>query len=502
MFPFPCLRADTRRIVSLLVLFLFLAFAGDGFAGVARKKPDEPPDSAHVPVKKIDEVIGDADDNVLLDTEGVLVIADKPRKPYYINKKSPENAAIRLPKDKAVEFVDDGGSLSYIDRKGDSKLLVKTLNGKKQLTVASGDVEVASSASGNLIPLMAMGGKAIGQIATLTASDSVRLVRTTNQVRFYVGNGRVNYFGGPGRAVGLYRGENARVDEAALLTKVVLGSPEGSPLGSGDPLPGRAEFAPGLRIPYLSGTLARFSDRQGLLDILRDALAELTGSTNGSLNYDPAFGVATYTLGARQFRVMPLGEVEVLVNQFNAVSVSATAGGAFNLASQGIQITLVGAVGYFDDLLQAIRAIDAAGQASIRANGVLEVRLGGARFAVQPGVDATLPERPTPLPGFEAGPDGAAVFRDRAGTIQTLYPAIADTDQLLVTLGRTLPGAALAPRGNGSCALNVGGAAYTLLPDYLLREAPGGHAGEAWWMEGGMVFVRNADDSVQGLRIR
>lgn len=467
------------------------------------KKPAESSDDKHTPVDRTDAVVSDADDNIKVGADGALEVSKKTSKPYHISKTATENAAIRLPKDQEVDISDDASTLQYIDRKGGSKLLVKTVGNKKQIEVGSGDVEIRSVASGNTIPLLASSGKALGQIATQTAKDAVRVIRSASQIKFNVGEGKVKYLSAAqGAGVTLYRGENVKLDNGAAILKVTLGSADGLQLASGDALARRPEHAAGVYIPYLDGKLARFSDRLSLLDILREGLEELTGSSGGKLSYDAQSGVVSYAMGSRVFRLIPLGEVQVLFREFSATSVSTTASGAFSLASRGIELTLAGAVGYFEDLQQAVRSIDSAGQAILRSSGALELRMNGARYSAQPSAEASLPERPTPLPGFEAGTDGVAQFRDRNGTLQVLYPTFADAEQLATTVSQAIPGAALSPRGNGTYALSAPGFSYTLVPEYALRDTPGSHAVDRWWADGGMIYLRNGDNTMQGLKIR
>ncbi len=463
----------------------------------------KPSNDKHISVDNPNKVVSDPDDNITVDMDGSLVISGKTAKPYHIDKNATENAGIRLPKDKEVEISDDSGTLKYVDRKGNSQLLVKTLGGKKQLEIADGDVEIHSSASGNTIPLLSANGIPLGQIATQTNQDTVRINRSPTQVKFHVDAGKVTYQdAGPTPATSLFRGENIRIGNNASIEKITFGSADGAQKASGDPLPQRPEYAPNTFIPYLNGKLARFSDQLSLLDIVEAAVQEFTGLNSGQLSYDMQSGVVSFVAGRRGYRLIPLGEVRVLLNQLAAASVATTASGAFTLASQGIQITLAGAVGYFDDLQQAVKAIDGAGQVTLRPNGALEFRLNNARFAAQPGIEANLPETPLPAPGFEMSNGGLAMFRDRLGAIQTLYPAFADTDQLAITINQAIPGAGLTAKGDGLYTVSGAGHNYTVMPEYALSNAPANHAADRWWMDNGTVYLRNSDNTVQGLRIR
>lgn len=300
----------------------------------------------------------------------------------------------------------------------------------------------------------------------------------------------------------LYAGENLRLDAAGAILGVTLGTWQGRLQLPGDPLPAQSWHEAQTRIPRLGGGLPRFGGATTLLDILRDALAELLGTQLGQQGYDSGSGVITYSLNGQHYRLIPLGEVSLLVNQLTSSSLGGTAGGVFELASRGIQISLAGSVGYFTDLQATLKNIDANATMTLNPGGVLEIHLNGGRYAALPGIAVTLPATPTPIPGFEIGPTGLAAFRDHLGAIQTLYPAFIDTATLVSVASGLDPAATLGSLGTGWVDLATQGVTLRLQPDYAVIPLPAGRENDAWWQENGHFYLRNADQSAQGFGVQ
>lgn len=282
----------------------------------------------------------------------------------------------------------------------------------------------------------------------------------------------------------------------------MLGSLDGQKQVPGDPLPPQQGYAPDTHVPKLDGNLARFNNTVSLLDILHDAIQQVLGDTSGKISYDKTSGVVTYIIGDHGYRLIPLGEIQVLLNQLNAASVTGSAGGAFSLASRGIQMSMAGAVGYFSDLQQAVKALDAGGAITLTASGTLEMKLSGNRYAGIPGLTASLPAAPTPIPGFESDSGGLAVFRDHFGVLQSIYPASLDVDSVIAALRSVDPTASLTNNFNGTLTARIFGQPYTFLPEYQVIAVPGSHPSEAWWVDGNLIYIRNSDNSAQGFRLQ
>lgn len=468
--------------------------------------PAQTPNGNSTPVSSAGAVVTNPDSHVTLDGNGALVIAAPPATPYLVSQSAPDNALILLPPNQPVSITADGVTLTYIDKSGNSQLMVRNLDGHPKLEVGYGNVEIRSSKKGNIIPVVSDNKhKLVAVLVTASDGDNVTIVRKGAQARVYVDNGTVEYQGtGQDQAIPVYEGENGQIDDVGKLTQLVLGSPDGSKQVPGDPLPIPDVLAPETRVPNLYGKLLRFEKKISLLDIIKEAFQEALGNVEGDLYYDKSTGVITYLVGRTGYRVIPLGDVVVFLNQLSAASVSASSTGAFSLASRGIQMTLSGAVGYFSDLQQALKGIDANARVTLRPNGVLTINTGGNHYSAMPGMAASLPENPTPLPGFESDANGLMIFRDHLGAVQTLFPAFYDLERLntVVSVMIGFQGSSVTANGNGTVTLDQAGKSYTLAPDYPLRATPEHHLSKLWWTEGDLFYLHNADNTAQAFRVR
>jgi len=461
------------------------------------------PSGDSTPITKPAELVTNPDAHITVDkTNGAVTISAPPNQPYVLSPMATENALVRLPV-KPVSITADKTTLTYTDRQGDSQLMVRTVDGKPTLEVAKGVVAIASTTPGNIIPVVSVDLKSVGTVTTSTGSDSVVVVKTDKSAVVFVDSGKVDYKGAAQDAKGItvYSGENARLDPAdGQLNRITLGSRDGRNQVPGDALPQQPGYAANTKVPKLDGKLPRFDNSVSLLDILHDAIREVLGDTTGRISYDS--GVVTYVIGDHGYRLIPLGEIQVLLNRLSAANVTATAGGAFNLASRGIQISLSGALGYFSDLDQVVKSVDANGAITLTAGGTLDMKLGGRRYAGIPGMAASLPAIPTPLPGFETGSGGLSVFRDHLGVLQTLYPAFLDVDSVIAVLRSIDIAASLLNNGNGTLTARISGKTYTFSPKYQVTADPNNHLAAAWWVEGNLFFIRNSDNSVQGFGLQ
>lgn len=467
--------------------------------------PTQTPNGNSTPVGSTGAVVTNPDSHVTLDGNGALVIDTPPATPYVISRYAPDNSLILLPPNQPVGITTDGVTLTYIDKSGKSQLMVRNLDGHPKLEVGYGNVEIRSNKAGNTIPVISDSKhKLVAVIVTTGDGDGITIVRKDSQAGVFVENGKVEYQGtGQDQPIPIFEGENGKVDASGKLTQLALGSSDGSKQVPGDPLPILEGLAPGTLVPNLYGKLLRFEKKISLLDIIKQAFQEVLGNVEGELYYDKSTGVITYLVGTTGYRVIPLGNVIVLLNQLSAASVSATATGSFSLASQGVQMTLSSAVGYFSDLQQALKAIDAGAKVMLKPNGVLELNTGGNRFAAIPGMAASLPENPIPVPGFETDANGLMVFRDHLGATQPLFPAFYDIDRLnaVVQLTLQLQGSSSSINGNGTVTLSKPGQSYTLIPDYAILATPGNHLSELWWTEGERFFLQNTDSTAQGFKV-
>ncbi|MFA6313442.1 MAG: hypothetical protein WCV99_12330 [Sterolibacterium sp.] len=497
--------ADTA--VTVTATYTENGIAKTATASVTVNAPIVTPSGTVTPITKPEDVISNPGTGVSVDTTGALVVTDQdPTKPIVISSAAPENALVKLETLAPVSFTSGTTTLQYTDQVGAAQLVIRTVNNQPQLEVAKGTVEIAAPAANITISVVSSNQATVGSIVTQTTADKVVVEKTDTTSAVFVDSGRVNYQGpGVTAAIPVYQGENTQLDTTGALNQLALGSLGGKKQVPGDPLPLTAiPRDTATKVPNLEGTLPRFNNTVTLQDLLRDMIKGLMEDTAGigQMTYDKSTGVITYVVGSTTYRLIALGDVLVQLNQFSATNVAATAGGAYTLASRGIQMSLSGALGYFSDLQSAVKSADAAGTLNLKPTGAIEIRLGGARYAVMPGSSASVPSNPTLSIGFDTN-GGNLVFRDHLGTLQTLYPAFLDVDTVTSIFKTAIPSIVLTNKADGTVTAGLGGQNYTLRPDYLIvDQSAAGHAAESFWLESGVIFLRNADMSAQGTRVQ
>ncbi|TRZ63757.1 MAG: hypothetical protein D4S02_12160 [Rhodocyclaceae bacterium] len=455
------------------------------------------------PVTNTAQVLSAPAGNVTVNAAGALVVT-APTAPIVLSPTAQENALVKLDTLQAVSFTSGNTTLQYKDQVGAAELVIRTVDNKPQLEVSKGTVQITSPSIGNTISVMSSEAqKTVGSIVTTTIADSVVVVKSDTTATVFVDSGQVNYQGPVGSLpVPVYKGESTQLDAGGNLSQISLGSLNGVNQVPGDPLPVQMTKDSGTKIPVLEGPLARFNNTLSLLDIVGDQLKSGLGDTSGQLSYDKTTGVITYMLGNTAYRLIPLGDVLVKLNQFSDTSATATAGGAYTLASRGIQMSLSGALGYFSDLQTAVKTGDTAGTLSLKPTGAIEIRFQSGRYVVMPALSASLPSNPSPLPGFESDASGYAVFRDHLGTLQTLYPAFLDVDTLNSLVRTAAPTAIVTNSVDGTVTAGLGGQNYALRPEYTVISTPTAHANDPYWQESGLIYFRNSDQSAQGFRLQ
>jgi len=455
------------------------------------------------PIATPSQVVSNPAANLSVDATGAMVVTASTA-PIVLNPAAPENALVKLQTLQPVSFTSGNTTLQYTDQVGAAQLVVRTVAGQPQLEVSSGTVQINSPSSGNTISVISSNQKTVGSILTQTAADSVIVAKTDTTAAVFVDVGKVNYQG-PGQNIPVYQGENTQLDTTGKLNQLALGSLEGKKQVPGDPLPlATTPTDAKTKVPNLEGNLPRFNNALTLKDIAREMIKGLVGDTNGlgQLSYDKSTGVITYAVGQTTYRLIALGDVLVQLNQFAATNASATAGGAYTLASLGIQMSLSGAVGYFSDLQTLVKAADSKGTLNLKPTGAIEIRVGGGHYVAMPGLSANLPNNPTLIPGVQSDASGYVIFRDHLGTLQTLYPAFLDVDSLSIILKSAVPAVSLSNNGNGTVTAALSGQIFTLRPEYSVVDQPAGHAADLYWQDTGLFYFHNSDQSAQGFGVR
>jgi hypothetical protein len=122
-------------------------------------------------------------------------------------------------------------------------------------------------------------------------------------------------------------------------------------------------------------------------------------------------------------------------------------------------------------------------------------------YALQPGWAVSKADGDTA--GFTTDEQGSVVYRDGSGNRQTLYPAFADWAQLIAAFKNSDAGLSASGNDDGTVTTKFQGQTYMLTPDYALVAVPAAYAGDAWWLDGGKVFVKSGDGkTAQGFTVR
>lgn len=309
----------------------------------------------------------------------------------------------------------------------------------------------------------------------------------------------------------VYGGETAAFSRKGDVRQIRLGSLKSDQKIAGDPLPLNF-LAKDAKVPNLNGNVDRLQGAS-LLSAVKASLDQNFGGA-GSIVFDESRGIATYTLGGKSYRFVPLGSAVVQLpnpaakassltpggarlNRFAAANAAMTAAGAFNLAAQGIQLTMAGSLGYFSELDQAVKSFDPAGTLRLQAEGVIRITMGGNDYTVMPSSEVAQTAVLNSPAFLFTGPSGLA-FRDRGGAVQNLHAATGDMNTLRLTALQFDPKATIANQSDGTVAVTLLGANYRLKPSLQLITSPPDKAGLNFWQENNSIFLRYSDGKVQG----
>lgn len=430
--------------------------------------------------------------------EGKVVIST----PVAVTLQSalPEGAIVETVAGTALST--SGGKVTFTDQSGGS-LTFATVGTTTAPLVASGTFSVQSTSSGNVIPVG--GGTTVGAITTTTTQDSLTLNRGSTQTSAFVQSGLVNIqSSGATSSTGVYGGETAEVTNRGSLNRVRIGSLSGDQNLPGDPVT-VSNVTADSTIPNLSGNLARLGNTASLVDVIRNALNTQFGTTSGQVTYDATNKIVTYTVNGQVYRFIPLGVPTIQIggsvaSRFAATNPASSASGSFSLASNGISVTLASTVGYFNDLNQALKALDPNAKTRIRSSGALQLTINSADYLGIPGSNA-LGGGTIETPGFQLDSKGYYAFKDSTGAVQSLYPIFADTSVADQTVKAIDPNGSVTDNGNGTATMVLQGVSYTLRPGYPLISLPAAHASDLWWQDGATLYLRFPDSTAQGFTL-
>jgi hypothetical protein len=354
------------------------------------------------------------------------------------------------------------------------------------LALSQGRVSLTSQAAGQ--PLLALGD-------AVYVAGSAGTVVTASAGQVAVSKGTLSISGNAFAALKdglLYAGEVAQTNAAGKISRVRLGSADGSGGLAGDPLPltkAAAGLSVNIAIPRLAGAVARVTE--GLEKAVASTLA---GS--GGQNRSGSLVIA----GTAPRNFLPLGDITIDTEAQDGSST--TADGLTRVVKNGVIVTLAPALRDLMQFTQDVQQAVPGATLTVRDGGVLVVRLAGVDYLVRP---ASPVEAASGSAGFSSGSDGVLRYRDGQGGQQALYPAFysyGDTLALLAGLGVTA-----SVNTDGSIAIRSGQTPYTLIPDWNFspnRTESVLHFlnGKQWWLgTDGRVYL-NLGGGAQGVEVK
>lgn len=387
-------------------------------------------------------------------------------------------------------------SLTTVTVNGQSVQVVTVTGGSAVVTASQVNqplLAVGSGSSAIVLTANSIGSEASSKVDSVTGTTTLSITSgsiTLPNNAFADGNGFAAIKDGK-----LYAGEVAVLNSAGKISSVRLGSLSSDTSSIGDPLKATAVgYANATVVPNLKGQVARISTTQDFTTVLASGLGAGVVSQGQNAN-----GVLLLTVPGGTANALPLGDIVVDTSRADGVSLSGN--GKLEVANSGVITTFVPAVVDPAQLAAEISALDKSGSLSVKADGVLEVSIGGATYVLQPGW--LVSKANGGQAGITVDADGRLLYQDNAGNQQTLYPVFADLPQLLTVFKAQKVDLVATGNDNGTVTAKFLGTTYTLAPDYALSAVPASHAHDDWWAESGRFYIKSSDGkTVQGFAVK
>jgi len=465
-----------------------------------------------------------------VDTAGPLVVKDN----------SPENILFKLKSGIQTDIDNSSGTANLKIRSSEDSELETVAyfkpDGKRStlMRLVRGSTDVSFDNAGSLLPINDPTSNSVpGSFAALNGTSNTKVAIQSDQRKvkqakpsaedvyeawIKEGSAAFQQIGSTGTVRQgnrfaatdtIYAGETAAFGRKGDLRQIRLGSLKGDQKIAGDPLP--LDFlAAGTKIPNLNGNVARLQG--SLLSAVKVSLDASFGGA-GSITFDEARGLVTYAINGKTYRFVPLGRAlvdlpatvakavarspgQARLNTFAATNTASTAGGAFNLAALGIQLTMAGSLGYFADFDKALKAADPGGKLRLQAEGVIRITLGGDDYVVIPASEVSLGSVKNAPAFVFTGPSGLA-FRDRDGAVQTLYAGPGDISALKIAARQFDKLATVATQPDGTVNMTLSGNGFNLKPGLKLGSPPMDKSNLNLWPGSNSFFLRYPDGKAQ-----
>ncbi len=321
----------------------------------------------------------------------------------------------------------------------------------------------------------------------------------------------------------VWAGETAEFDKNGAVIGAYLGTKEGTTSAVGDDIvPGGNKFAVNgytnnAFIPRLTGSSLRLNEATldaRLFSVFNTALNAATlpatpsQSAQGILNFQvngganslqKAQSTLTFDLLGDTVSVFPSKRIRVDTARADGITVSNE--GNVEVATGGLVTTFVPTVADPQGFAADIATLFPGAVSEMRWNGSWKVTTSDGRMFVgrpQWGIQSSASGN-----GFAAQADGTVTYSIN-GRTQVLFPDFHDYTTLLATFSKELndPNLKVAPRMNGSVQATVNGTTYLLYPLWTLIPASQITNKPSWWLDNGVVYIKNADGTAQGFAVK
>lgn len=353
------------------------------------------------------------------------------------------------------------------------------------------DIEIGSDGTATL-------GVKSGSIALRTASSDSTIAVTDT-------------------ATSLYANEVASLSTAGALTAIRIGSLDGNGSGVGDALTFDSNTIVGtdidrlVKIPRLSGAVARINETDTLLEALFDAIGLRSNLARGGQTTQ---GVIPLLIGNTKYYFTPFGNVVVDTTRSDGVVL--TRDGIFEITRKGVTARFRPSILDTKSFATSM-GVTYGADVSLDASGAVEIAEGGDTLLMVPEMFTQA------VSGASSGvayDENGYLTYTKSNETQRLLPIFYDTTQLAtafasladtISVQENLDGTATATLATnvaeaGAATPDIVTTTYVLAPDYRVLSpfaVPIEHHADAWWVgNDGLIYIKYANGSAQGFSIR
>lgn len=283
----------------------------------------------------------------------------------------------------------------------------------------------------------------------------------------------------------IFAGERMSWNNAGEIARVWLGSTKGTAGMPGDPFVEVSDTRLELRelvVPHLAGTVARTgrSFQDDLSSRLQSALGmRIQGQQN-------TVGAIELTGGGRMQTVLPVGSLSIDLSRADGVVFSRD--GLLEVVERGIVTTLAPGMADYAGFAGSMALRE--GVTMVKADGRLEIHLGDTIFVARPAWSVESCDKPG-LNFTDAGVARGVAQYGSGGRCQTLYPAVADLEQIRTIIAGMDANGTAQVEEDASITLRINGQTFRIRATYELSDIPAAHSKEAFWVDdGGRLFIR------------